>query len=294
MLVHQCEINPSARKEVRRLQKQRSRLVALHSLAKAVDRAQKRLEWDSIKQLELAAIQNVPKGELKRARRTAISPHSFPFLSIPSEIFQDNSDDEILTITDGSLRVAEPDIFPGKVVIQDRPEAITQALAEHSKDRLLRKEPGRHSFHVDTAVSRGDDLAGIAVVHKTHRQFWASDWAVKGYRIQADLDQEDVEAWAIWQALEVVLEKVNLDQSLEKPVNPCSLAIIYSDCQRVLQKLRNEWPGGGLVRHHIICQTQKLRRLGVNIELHWVPGHRHVPGNVLADLVAKKALQSAQ
>ena len=41
----------------------------------------------------------------------------------------------------------------------------------------------------------------------------------------------------------------------------------------------------------IVAQSLELDQLGVEVQLHWVPGHRNIPGNELADLVAKKARQ---
>jgi len=168
---------------------------------------------------------------------------------------------------------------------------MRQALSEHAKDGTRRKEPGRHSFHVDAAVSREHGLTGIAVVHKTHRQDWASLWTAKGYRIHGALDQMDAEAWAIWQALEITLEKVQTDRACVEPRDPCSVAVIYSDCATALRRIGNDKSSSGVVAQNIITQSIRLKRLGVEVQLHWVPGHSKIPGNELADLVAKKARQ---
>lgn len=53
----------------------------------------------------------------------------------------------------------------------------------------------------------------------------------------------------------------------------------------------NGSPKGGNVVQKIIAQSIKLQQLGVDVHLHWVPGHRDIPGNELADPVAKKARQ---
>ena len=101
----------------------------------------------------------------------------------------------------------------------------------------------------------------------------------------------DAEAWAIWQALEITLEKAHTDRACVKPRDPCSVVVIYSNCITVLRRIGNHMPGGGVVVQNIITQSIKLKRLGVEVQLHWVPGHRNIPGNELADLVAKKARQ---
>lgn len=46
---------------------------------------------------------------------------------------------------------------------------------------------------------------------------------------------------------------------------------------------------GGKVVQRIIAQSIESQRLGVDVQLHWLQGHRGIPGNELADLVAKRA-----
>ena len=177
--------------------------------------------------------------------------------------------------------------FAGDIVIQERVSAMTQALSEHTQDGPSRKEPGRHAFHVDAAVSRENILTGLAVVYKSDRQDGASPWTARGYRIYLALEQQDAETWAIWQALQCVLEKVQADRESEKPRNPYSLAVVYSDCKGALYRISNN--SGEVEVQLIIRQSVELKQLGVDVQLHWVPGHRNVPGNELADLVANKA-----
>lgn len=254
--------------------------------------AQKRFERDQMKMSEITLLKEAGmKRELKRAMRTVIYPKTFQAIDIDEDRGEGDSECEQVIIMQGSERDPEPDAFAGQIMIQDRLSAMKQALSKHARDRRRRNEPGRHSFHVDAAVSRADGISGIAVVHKTHRQDWASQWTVKGYRIHEILVQMDVEAWAIWKALEVTLEKVHTDRACVKPQDPCSVAVIYSDCSTALQRIGNGKSGGGVVAQKIITQSVELKRLGVEVQLHWVPGYRNIPGNELADLVAKKARQ---
>ena len=288
---HAKEDSHSDRKPIRRLERQRSRLITRYGPTEVVNIARRLLAREFVRKSEVAALQACSKRELTRAKRAARLPRVLPFIDIGKGI--ENSDDEIVIITD-ELRDTELHTFPGKVVIQDRPEAIKQAIAEHSRHSPLRKEPGRHSYYVDASMTDYDSLAGIAVAYKTDRKFWASKWAVKGYSIQTGSYEADAEAWAIWKALEIVLEKARVDDSLETPLDPCSLAIIYSDCQFTLRDLRDGESTDIAVTQKIISQTQDLKLLGVKVELHWVPGHRNVPGNYLADFVAKQAFQAGR
>ena len=237
------------------------------------------------------------KRELKRAKRAATLLETFQTIDIHHDGDQEDSACEQVIIsldseTGAEIQAIKTDTFAGLVVIQDRLSAMRQALSEHAKDGKLRIEPGRHSYHVDAAVSE-NGMTGLAVVHKTDRQYWASPWTAKGYCIPETLSQEDAELWAVWQALQVTLEQVHADRAKTKPQDPCSLAVVYSDCAWGLQRIKNIASAGGLVVQKIIAQSMELQRLGVDIHLHWVPGHRNIPGNELADLVSKKARNHA-
>lgn len=99
------------------------------------------------------------------------------------------------------------------------------------------------------------------------------------------------EAWAIWQPLEITLEKVHTDCACVKPRDPCSVAVIYTDCITARRRIGNDKPGGRVVAQNIIIESIELKRLGVEVQLHWVPGHRNIPANELANLVTKMARQ---
>ena len=210
---------------------------------------------------------------------------------VPTIRDRDYDDDAAAIIEECSQLAMFGPRFPGEIVVQDRLEAIQQALAEHDEQSKLRKEHGRHSYHVDAAISTGDDLVGIGIAHKSRwRRHWASEWTAKGYCIRGEMTSEDAEAWAIWQALTLIRDTTRGGSPVERPCNPCSLAIIYSDCQSVLQSLRTRKQARSVAETNIIGRAHELMQLGVFVELHWVPGHRQVPGNYLADQVAERAL----
>lgn len=95
--------------------------------------------------------------------------------------------------------------------------------------------------------------------------------------------------WAIWQALPVTLEKVHADNAEARPQDPCSVSVVYSDCKQALRWIKKGVLKGGKVVQRIIAQSIESQRLGVDVQLHWLQGHRGIPGNELADLVAKRA-----
>ncbi|KAF6222616.1 hypothetical protein HO133_000663 [Letharia lupina] len=288
----------ATKRTVRRFAKRLLRLEACLAPSMIVARAQRRFEQEQMKRSESDLFEEAcMKSELKRAKRTDVFPETFQTIDIHNDGQEDeDSACEQIIITQASeigaeTRTTKTEAFAGLIIIQHRLSAMSQALSEHAKDGMLRTEPGRHSFHVDAAVSSDNGLTGIAVVHKTHRQYWASLWTAKGYRIREALDQEDAETWAIWQALQVTLEKVHADRAQVKPQDPCSLAVVYSDCAVALVKIGKGRSDGRKVVQKIIDQSMELQRLGVEVQLHWVPGHVNIPGNELADLVAKKARQ---
>lgn len=260
-----------------------------------VARAQRRFEREHMKEFETALREEACiKRELKRAKKTAMSLEVFQTIDIRNDCDEEDSECEQLIVSKNTgigakTKTANNGAFAGLITIQDRLSAMNQALSEHAKEGTVRTEPGRHSFHVDAAVSRQDELTGIAVVQKTHRQYWASLWTARGYRISETLDQTDAEAWAIWQALQITLEKAHVDRTNAEPQDPCSVAVVYSDCQEALRRIGSGDPDGGKVVQKIIAQSIELQQLGVDVHLHWVPGHRNIPGNELADLVSKKA-----
>lgn len=287
-------------KSIRLFAKRLLRLEARMTTMEIIARAQRRFEREHMKECETALRKEACiKRELKRAKRTAMSLEVFQTIDIHNDCNeQDSACDQLFLAKNSEIgaetKGADDEAFAGQITIQDRLSAMSQALSEHDKDATLRTEPGRHSFHVDAAVSREDKLTGIAVVHKTHRQYWASLWTAKGYRIHETLDQTDAEAWAIWQALQVTLEKVHADRTNVKPQDPCSVVVVYSDCQEALRRIGNGNPDDGKVVPKIIAQSIELQQLGVDVHLHWVPGHRDIPGNELADLVSKKARRSVK
>lgn len=238
------------------------------------------------------------QGEAKRAKETLIFPQAFQTVDICETASVNESTGEVASESepvidrqdDGvevHLDVSSASVFAGQIIVQDHISAMRQALSEHTQDSVLRTMPGRYSYHVDASVSRQDGLTGFAVVNKVSREE-DSPWTARGYRIIQAMDQNEAEAWAIFQGLQVVKEKVQDDQA-NPGQDPCSVAIIYSDSQVAIQRVAKFPRRDAMVAQRIIDLSKELLQLGVEVHLHWVPGHKNVPGNELADLVAKKA-----
>lgn len=124
--------------------------------------------------------------ELKNAKQTPIDPE----ISLEAIDIQDSDGEKgkyvpqiSAQISDGSLTCTGNEEFAGRIIIQDRLNAMRQALSEHDENGTFRTPPGRHSFYVDASVSNKATLTGLGVVYKTHRHDSDSPWTVKGYQI---------------------------------------------------------------------------------------------------------------
>lgn len=123
--------------------------------------------------------------EVKRARRTKISPNTFetiwPFGARARCLSTACNNAECQgTSCDPQHEISETKHFSGQIFIRDTLDAMRQALLEHGQHNSRRSDSGRQSFSVDAAVSRDDDLTGLAVVSNTKRPNWDSPWIVRG------------------------------------------------------------------------------------------------------------------
>ena len=286
-------LTPSTEKIARRHARTLFRYESRYTPSEIIDRAQRRFERTVVLKgrEDVLFKEACMKSELKRAKKTASARTTFQDIDIHNIGDEEDGECEWVFVTQDGEIAAKTKAFVGQITIQDRLTAMSQALSEHTKDGTLRKEPGRYSFHVSAAVSDDNELTGIAVVHKTHRQDWASPWTAKGYRIREVLDQTEAGTWAICQALQATIEKIYADRAELKPQVPCYVAVVYSDCQSALYNIGNGGSDGGKIVQRIIAQSMELQRLGVDAHLHWCPGHKNIPGNVLADLLSKKGRQ---
>jgi len=294
----------TTRRRASRLKRTLSRRLARYTPAQLAAKSDARSERRHVKALADALLEaTCMKREIIRAKRTAIFPQTFETVNIHETasihgntgqvqdvlepvIYKQNGAIEI------HLGISNIRVFAGQFMIQDHINAMHQALSEHTPDGTLRSTLGRHSYHVDAAVSRENGLTGLAVVNKISRKE-GSPWTARGYRIFEAMDQNDAEAWAIWQGLQVVKDKVQDDRA-KSGEDPCSVAVIYSDSQTAIQRIAGFACGGERVVQRIIDQSLQLQGLGVEVHLHWVPGHKNVPGNELADRVSKKARRPSE
>ena len=236
------------------------------------------------------------KKEMTRARKAANDAHDYSTFSLFG------SDDDALVKelkipvyaiklvcpTDQDILDQGVTCFVGQVTTRPYLEAMEYALDEY-KGR--RKVPGRMAFWVDGSLSPSG-MSGTAVVFRENPRIIGSKWTVTAYTVlEFDrLGTTHTEALAIMHALRIALAKaVHNDGTSAK----ASDVVIFSDCMSVLQKIENFtregqcWGRSLLAR--IVTLANELSILGVKVQLHWVPAHESIPGNYLADTLAKRA-----
>lgn len=79
-----------------------------------------------------------------------------------------------------------------------------------------------------------------------------------------------------------------LDERASSEKSATSL-VIYPDCEFALVRFRKDGYRRDKAVRWSFAQSIILQKLAVEVELHWVTGHRNVLGKEPADLVAKAA-----
>lgn len=198
--------------------------------------------------------------------------------------------------------------FCGDIIIEQFKNAIAAAVEASSKpfadgqqivifvDGSLVQKPNNGS----------DSVAhlGAAVVYKSPEG--SQDWEERRYfAISKERNAEIAEIFAISQGLAVAAELIKRlrrqnGRAPEKMAAKYKVTI-FTDCQRALEQfksLRKKSVGRTVVKTQIcgnpnicklITRSQYLRRIGVDLELCWVPGHSKVEGNDRAHQAAKLA-----
>lgn len=196
------------------------------------------------------------KRELKRAKRTALSPKDFETGIRKDSDVDDSACDHIVMGQDSETALGTSiEASVGLTMIHHNLSAMSQALAKHAKESTLRTEPGRHSFYVDAAVPRDDETTGIAVGAQNGPTVFGGPplWTAQGYRLLEALDQEDAKALGhLARTAFDFLEKAHADRAKVKPRDPCSVAVVYADCSCALQRIAMGGPRGGKVVQRII------------------------------------------
>ena len=235
--------------------------------------------------------------ELTRVRRAACHthPHHIGACSLSGNNDNFLEDFNLPIHVTGALYTLEQDIaknclslFTGQIIIRPQFDAIVYALDEYTTRGVT---PGRMALWVDGSTS-SKGVSGTAVAYKPNASVTKSEWFVKAYAVlEFDrLGNNNTETLAIMQALLFALSKVVHNDGTDAKV---SLVAIFSDCVSALRGIET-FNGGNQQENEtllakIAALASELKAYNVIVQLHWVPGHKGVPGNVLADIMAKRA-----
>lgn len=187
--------------------------------------------------------------------------------------------------------------FVGDVIIQTRDDAIL-AAREASRPRSNECEQKELVFYVDGSsfYKRGKRNAkrssGAAVVFHA---YGGQSWQERVFPLPRESDAFTAEMAAIAEGLAVALS-----QTLANPTK-IHKVVIFSDCREALSRinelrqrtLSEEWLHGepNSVLRKLITRSQYFCRIGISIELRWVPSHSGVEGNIRADRAARSAAE---
>lgn len=178
--------------------------------------------------------------------------------------------------------------FTGQITIRPHLEAMKYALDEYNGRRKI---PGRMALWVDGSLSpRG--VSGTAVVFRANPRVVGSEWIVRPYTVlEFDrLGTIHTEALAIMHALRIALAKAIHHHGTDAKASD---VVIFSDCMSALHRIESFthdsqcW--GRPLLGRIVTLANELSNLDVKVQLQWVPAHRGIPGNYLADVLAKRA-----
>jgi hypothetical protein len=172
----------------------------------------------------------------------------------------------------------------GHVAIEE--DENTAALTASSLE-----QPTKNHMAVYTDGSRLEDgHCAFGAVART--SMTVDEWCRSSGYIGNNKEAYDAELFGIAAGLELASRSTHVRSRLrqEDPPNLSGTVYIFVDAQAALKRLRRGDPGAGQWMLPRIRQAEnELRLLGWNTEYRWVPGHKGIPGNEMADQVAKAA-----
>lgn len=180
------------------------------------------------------------------------------------------------------------------VVVESRDDAIVTAREEClPSPKCTEKE---RSFYVDGSSfykpgkRNAKKSSGAAVVFQADD---GQDWQERVFPLPSESDAFTAEMAAISEGLAVALS-----QTLIRPAGVRKV-VIFSDCPQALRRVNElrqhifseEWLSRetNSVIRKLITRSQYFGKLGISVELRWVPAHSGVEGNERADTAARSA-----
>lgn len=144
---------------------------------------------------------------------------------------------------------------------------------------------------------------GAAVVYKSFQS--SQGWQERHFALPNEQCSTLAELFAIAHGLAVATEEVMILRSQDN-IGPGRMAtghsvVIFSDSTSALEQVRklrekeavtNAQVISDPIIRKLVTRSQYLHRIGVRVELRWVPGHSGVEGNLRADAAALQAAKA--
>lgn len=206
--------------------------------------------------------------------------------------------------------------FSGEVIIESKGDAIATAKEISSESnancqrmvffvdgsRVL-KPKNNSQPSIDHGESEMVAHLGAAVVYKSFQS--AQGWQERHFALPNKQCSTLAELFAIAHGLAVATEEVMVlrsqDSIVPRRMTTGHSVVIFSDSTRALEQVKklrekeavtNAQVISDPIIRKLITRSQYLRRIGVRLELCWVPGHSGVEGNLRADAAALKAAKA--
>lgn len=187
--------------------------------------------------------------------------------------------------------------FRGAIVCRSLKEAIDFAKSM-GNGAPRTGQIHRHIFWTDASIVFRACAAGAVVWKQPPNWHWQAEGFPYPYCIQST---DVVEMFAMAHALKRAIDEVEwlLGGISDGPQLQIRHEVyVFTDSVGALTQVKKDSLGYHTPQtcqqaHTIIDFSVKLHDLGVKVELHLVPGHNSVPGNVQAHRAAKKAAKSA-
>ncbi|KAJ6110785.1 hypothetical protein N7486_003020 [Penicillium sp. IBT 16267x] len=216
---------------------------------------------------------------------------------VVSSLEHDDSDARFVPSSYQSVIARNPEPFSGKVVNDLNRTAAKKLASEMLEMPLYKNGVYYYIFWTDGSFCRpktGNEGGAAAVWIDPERQEWHS---VREKPLCQPTNSHDTELLgielALWQASSFIAK---FQQDYPSTLNARHEVFVFTDSSASLHMiprahltpLCKDWAREYLLTK-ILNAGAVLKRLGAHTQLHWVPGHDRVIGNVIADREAKSA-----
>lgn len=172
---------------------------------------------------------------------------------------------------------------PPKVHVEEREQART------THDRIVNQLSAPVRLYTDGSGYQGGIGAAVYPVYPNIQD----DSRLCNMGTDDDATVYAAELRAIEMALEVIKERF-IDSQWQDRLAERG-AVIFTDNQAALRAIRNpRMPSGQVYLEGCLRLLEWSDSEGIQVELRWIPAHEGVPGNEIADMLAKTAATTTQ